>query len=127
MVHLRQTTSVASCASSLPQVGLRGEPGSESRSDLSDVIVSAVFLSFDSFNRTTKRTSVLDTYLPVRHATRNYRQVEPIYVMSGFFAELQRRKVYRVAVAYIIASGFLIQIASAAFPAWELPKIRVIL
>jgi hypothetical protein len=47
--------------------------------------------------------------------------------MSGFFAELQRRKVYRVAVAYIIASGFLIQIASATFPAWELPKIRVIL
>jgi hypothetical protein len=47
--------------------------------------------------------------------------------MSGFFAELQRRKVYRVAVAYIIDSGFLIQIASAAFSAWELPKIRVIL
>jgi hypothetical protein len=47
--------------------------------------------------------------------------------MSSFFAELQRRKVYRVAVAYIIASGFLIQIASAAFPAWELPKIRVML
>jgi hypothetical protein len=47
--------------------------------------------------------------------------------MSGFIAELQLRKVYRVAVAHIIASGFLIQIASAAFPAWELPKIRVIL
>ena len=31
--------------------------------------------------------------------------------MSGFFDELQRRKVYRVAVAYIIAAGFLIQIA----------------
>jgi adenylate cyclase len=42
--------------------------------------------------------------------------------MSGFFEELQRRKVYRVAVAYIIAAGFLIQIASAAFPAWELPN-----
>jgi hypothetical protein len=48
MVHLPQTTSVASGASSLPQVGLRGEPGSESRSDLSDVIVSVVFLSFGS-------------------------------------------------------------------------------
>ncbi|MEP6604175.1 MAG: tetratricopeptide repeat protein [Spartobacteria bacterium] len=41
--------------------------------------------------------------------------------MSGFFAELQRRKVYRVAAAYIIAAGFIIQIASAVFPAWELP------
>lgn len=42
--------------------------------------------------------------------------------MSGFFDELQRRKVYRVAAAYIVAAGFLIQIASAAFPAWELPN-----
>ena len=41
--------------------------------------------------------------------------------MSGFFAELQRRKVYRVAAAYIVAGGFIIQIASAVFPAWELP------
>src|SRR4029453_17770230 len=41
--------------------------------------------------------------------------------MSGFFAELQRRKVYRVAAAYIIAAGFIIQIGSAVFPAWELP------
>lgn len=41
--------------------------------------------------------------------------------MSGFFEELRRRKVYRVAAAYIIAAGFIIQIASAVFPAWELP------
>ena len=43
-------------------------------------------------------------------------------LMSGFFEEVQRRKVYRVAAAYIVAAGFLIQIASAAFPAWELPN-----
>jgi TolB-like protein/Tfp pilus assembly protein PilF len=42
--------------------------------------------------------------------------------MSGFFEELQRRKVYRVAAAYVVAAGFLIQIASAVFPAWELPN-----
>src|SRR6266404_1578250 len=42
--------------------------------------------------------------------------------MSGFFAELQRRKVYRVAAAYIIAAGFIIQVGSAVFPAWELPN-----
>src|SRR3954470_5466463 len=42
--------------------------------------------------------------------------------MSSFFAELQRRKVYRVAAAYVVAAGFIIQIASAVFPAWELPN-----
>src|SRR5262245_55166610 len=42
--------------------------------------------------------------------------------MSGFFEEVQRRKVYRVAAAYIIAAGFIIQIGSAIFPAWELPN-----
>ena len=42
--------------------------------------------------------------------------------MSGFFEELKRRKVYRVAAAYIIAAGGIIQLASAAFPAWELPN-----
>ena len=38
-----------------------------------------------------------------------------------FFEELKRRKVYRVAVAYVIAAGGIIQLASAVFPAWELP------
>src|SRR5712691_10701319 len=42
--------------------------------------------------------------------------------MSGFFQEVQRRKVYRFAAAYIIAAGFIIQIGSAVFPAWELPN-----
>jgi TolB-like protein len=42
--------------------------------------------------------------------------------MSGFFEEAKRRKVYRVAAAYIIAAAGLIQLASAAFPAWELPN-----
>src|SRR5438874_4354113 len=42
--------------------------------------------------------------------------------MSGFFEEVKRRKVYRVAVAYIIVAGGIIQLASAAFPAWELPN-----
>ncbi len=39
-----------------------------------------------------------------------------------FFKELKRRKVYRVAVAYVIAAGGIIQLASAVFPAWELPN-----
>jgi TolB-like protein/Flp pilus assembly protein TadD len=41
--------------------------------------------------------------------------------MSGFFEEVKRRKVYRVAVAYVIVAGGIIQLASAAFPAWDLP------
>src|SRR6266699_7303437 len=53
----------------------------------------------------------------------NYSRDEPnSLVMSGFFEEVQRRKVYRVAAAYIIAAGFIIQIASSTFPAWELPN-----
>src|SRR5438876_1421812 len=42
--------------------------------------------------------------------------------MGGFFEEVKRRKVYRVAAAYVIAAGGVIQLASAAFPAWELPS-----
>jgi TolB-like protein/Flp pilus assembly protein TadD len=42
--------------------------------------------------------------------------------MTGFLEEVKRRKVYRVAAAYIIAAGGIIQLASAAFPAWELPN-----
>jgi TolB-like protein/Tfp pilus assembly protein PilF len=42
--------------------------------------------------------------------------------MTGFFDEVKRRKVYQVAAAYIIAAGGIIQLASAAFPAWELPN-----
>jgi TolB-like protein/cytochrome c-type biogenesis protein CcmH/NrfG len=42
--------------------------------------------------------------------------------MTDFFEEVKRRKVYRVAAAYVIAAGGIIQLASAAFPAWELPN-----
>jgi TolB-like protein/Tfp pilus assembly protein PilF len=40
---------------------------------------------------------------------------------NGFFEEVKRRKVYRVALAYIIAAAGIIQLASAVFPAWDLP------
>ena len=42
--------------------------------------------------------------------------------MTGFFDEIKRRKVYRVAVAYAVVAGGAIQLASAVFPAWELPS-----
>jgi serine/threonine protein kinase/TolB-like protein/Tfp pilus assembly protein PilF len=47
------------------------------------------------------------------------------FFMSGFFDEVKRRKVYRVAAAYIIVAAGIIQLASAAFPAWELPNSAV--
>jgi len=34
---------------------------------------------------------------------------------------MKRRKVYRAAVAYIVVAGGVIQLASAVFPAWEMP------
>ena len=49
-------------------------------------------------------------------------QFHTLVMNSGFFEEVKRRKVYRVAAAYIIAAGGIIQLASAAFPAWELPN-----
>jgi TolB-like protein/Tfp pilus assembly protein PilF len=42
--------------------------------------------------------------------------------MSGFFEEIKRRKVYRVAVAYAVGAGGAIQLASAVFPAWDFPS-----
>ena len=42
--------------------------------------------------------------------------------MAGFFTEVKRRKVYRVAAAYAVVAGGAIQLASAVFPAWELPS-----
>jgi TolB-like protein/Flp pilus assembly protein TadD len=42
--------------------------------------------------------------------------------MTGFFEEIKRRKVYRVAAAYVVAAGGAIQLASAVFPAWDLPS-----
>ena len=54
---------------------------------------------------------------------------EKTVALPGFFGEVRRRKVYRVAAAYIIAAGGIIQLASAAFPAWELPSwtLRVLI
>ena len=42
-------------------------------------------------------------------------------VVGSFFTELKRRKVYRVAVAYVIVAWLLIQAASILFPTFEAP------
>src|SRR4051794_18114594 len=42
--------------------------------------------------------------------------------MPSFFAELQRRNVYKVAVAYAVVGWLLIQIATQVFPFFEIPN-----
>ena len=42
--------------------------------------------------------------------------------LKKFLAELQRRNVYRVAVAYGVVSWLLIQIATQIFPVFEIPN-----
>jgi TolB-like protein/Flp pilus assembly protein TadD len=44
---------------------------------------------------------------------------------KNFFAELKRRKVYRVAVAYAVVGWLLIQIATQVFPFFEVPTWAV--
>jgi serine/threonine-protein kinase len=43
----------------------------------------------------------------------------------GFFTELKRRKVYRLAVAYAVLAWLLIQIATQVFPFFEVPTWAV--
>ena len=49
---------------------------------------------------------------------------QPIF-MSGFFEELKRRKVYRVAIAYIVASWALAQGIAQVFPVFDIPNSRI--
>ena len=41
---------------------------------------------------------------------------------KGFFGELKRRNVYKVAVAYAVVSWLLIQVATQVFPFFEIPN-----
>jgi TolB-like protein/cytochrome c-type biogenesis protein CcmH/NrfG len=49
---------------------------------------------------------------------------ERVY-MSGFFEELKRRKVYRVAIAYIVASWALAQGIAQVLPVFDIPNARI--
>jgi hypothetical protein len=44
--------------------------------------------------------------------------------VRNFFAELKRRNVYKVAVAYAAVAWLLIQIATQVFPFFEIPNCR---
>ena len=41
----------------------------------------------------------------------------------SFFAELKRRNVYKVAVAYAVVAWLLMQVASQIFPFFEIPEL----
>jgi adenylate cyclase len=41
--------------------------------------------------------------------------------IDNFFAELKRRNVYKVAIAYAVVSWLLIQAASIFFPTFDAP------
>ena len=45
--------------------------------------------------------------------------------MSGFFEELKRRKVYRVAIAYIVAGWALAQGIAQVLPVFDIPNWRI--
>ncbi len=44
---------------------------------------------------------------------------------KNFFAELKRRNVYKVAIAYAVVGWLLIQIATQVFPFFEIPNWAV--
>ena len=44
---------------------------------------------------------------------------------KSFFAELKRRNVYKVAVAYAVVGWLLVQVATQVFPFFEIPNWTV--
>jgi hypothetical protein len=42
--------------------------------------------------------------------------------MKDFFAELKRRNVYKVAVAYAVIGWLLVQVTTQVFPIFEIPN-----
>jgi adenylate cyclase len=51
--------------------------------------------------------------------------VEQAVNSRNFFAELKRRNVYKVAIAYAVVAWLLMQIASQIFPFFEIPNWAV--
>jgi hypothetical protein len=44
---------------------------------------------------------------------------------KNFFAELKRRNVYKVAVAYAVVGWLVVQVATQVFPFFEIPARRL--
>ena len=43
--------------------------------------------------------------------------------LRNFFAEMKRRNVYKVAIAYAVVAWLLMQIATQVFPFLEIPNL----
>src|ERR1700745_3910400 len=56
---------------------------------------------------------------PLRHDRKPWWQS---IKLRNFFAELKRRHVYRVAIAYGVVAWLLIQVATQVFPFFEIPN-----
>lgn len=46
-------------------------------------------------------------------------------ILTGFFEELRRRRVFSTAVIYIVAAWVVVQVASEAFPAMNIPEVAI--
>src|SRR5882724_6662233 len=116
-LSLRRDFSTA--VSSLPYNVRGGTPQFVETSHTAGKVFLTVATDEDQYTRFFRPSLCISS---LGHAVSDYGNDEARLFMSGFFQELQRRKVYRVAAAYIIAAGFIIQIGSAVIPAWELPN-----
>jgi len=45
--------------------------------------------------------------------------------MNNFFAELKRRNVYKVAIAYAVVGWLMIQVATEVLPIVEIPNLAL--
>src|SRR5205814_1672380 len=66
------------------------------------------------------RRSALRANRRVACAERERREIKEVNFKS-FFAELKRRNVYKLAIAYVVVSWLLIQAASIFLPAFDAP------
>ena len=61
----------------------------------------------------------------VEDGTRSVQGSAPFRRMKSFFAELKRRNVYKVAVAYAVVGWLLMQVATQIFPFFDIPNWAV--
>src|SRR5437868_9647735 len=59
---------------------------------------------------------------PVQSSFRDWHSAIPAMNARAFFTELKRRRVYSVAVAYVVVAWLLIQVATQVFPFFNIPN-----
>ncbi len=92
------------------------------------VVILAVFNGHQAANHCLfSQNSLVESYAAKRYPVRCRRWLREnsasqgnIHV-SGFIKELQRRKVFRVGIAYMVVAWLIIQVAATAFPSFGIP------